>query len=168
MDDEIKISKIILKVAWQGALSFFIGAGLFYLAAPHSTDHGTMFIETFLLLSLVGLAFVIVTTLKFILKNKITFVCFVAFSAGVIITQYYYPISDRRVEPSVIVEQKIRMTLERENTNIKSIEVSTRAKRSFDLMRPKIWVVTVYTNDDSFYQKVYVKESLAGEFSISK
>jgi len=166
MDEEIKISKIILKVAWQGALSFFIGAGLFYLAAPHLTEHGII-IEGILLTFLVSLGFIIVTALKFILKNKITFVCFVAFSAGVITTQYYYPVRDRVEEPSAIVEQEIRELLQQEYTNIKSIEVSTRAKRSFDLLRPKIWVVTIYTNDDSYYQKVYVKQGLLGDFSLA-
>lgn len=161
-----KISKIILKVVWQGALSFFIGAGLFYLAAPHSTDQGTMFIETFLLISLVGLAFLIVTTLKFILKNKITFVCFVAFSAGVIATQKYYPVKDRVVEPSAIVEREIREVLESEFTNIAEIKINTRGKRSFDLLRPKIWVVIFYTNDDRSHKRVYVKQSLLGDFII--
>lgn len=166
MDDDYQISKIILKVVWQGVLSFLIGAGLFYLAAPHSTDHGTMFIESFLLFSLVGLAFLIVTTLKFILKNKITFVCFVAFSAGVIVTQKYYPIEDRKVEPTLVVEEEIRILLESKFDNIKEIKINTRAKRSFDLLRPKIWVVIFYTNDEPSHKRVYVKQGLLGDFVI--
>lgn len=166
MDDDYDISKIIFKVVWQGALSFFIGAGLFYLAAPHSTDQGTMFIETFLLFSLVGLAFLIVTTLKFILKNKITFVCFVAFSAGVIVAQKYYPVKDRVEEATPVVEEEIRVLLESKFDNIKNIKINARAKRSFDLLRPKIWVVIFYTNDEPSHKRVYVKQGLFGDFVI--
>ena len=165
MDDEIKILRIILKVVWQGALSFFIGAGFFYLAAPHSTEHGVIF-EAILLFSLVGLAFLIVTALKFILKNKITFVCFVAFSAAVIVTHKYYPIEDRKVEPSAIVEREIRDLLENQFPYTREIKINTRGKRSFDLLRPKIWTVIFYTNDDPSHKRVYVKQSLFGDFVI--
>lgn len=165
MDEDYNIPKIILKIVWQSVLSFLIGGVLFYLAAPHLTEHGII-IEAILLIFLVVLAFIIVTTLKFILKNKITFVCFVAFCAGVIVTQKYYPIRDRVVEPTTIVQEEVRTLLESKFENIKEIKINTRAKRSFDLLRPKIWVVTFYINDDPSHKGVYVKQSLFGDFVI--
>jgi len=93
-------------------------------------------------------------------------VCFVAFSAGVIVTQKYYPIKDRKVEPTPVVEEEIRVLLESKFDNIKEIKINTRAKRSFDLLRPKIWAVIFYTNDDPFHKRVYVKQGLLGDFVI--
>ncbi|MBD3668369.1 MAG: hypothetical protein HUJ16_10435 [Kangiella sp.] len=168
MEKERSIQRIVITVVWQSVLSLLIGIGIFYLAAPHSTDHGTLIIEPILLLILLCTGFVIAIALKFIFKNRVTFLCFVFYAAGVIGTQQYYPIQDRIEEPSPEVEKEIRIVLERQFGNIERISINNRGKRLFDLLRPKEWVVILYTEDDPHHKRLYIRESIFGKFSLIK
>ncbi len=131
----------------QACLALLVGAGVFYIAAPHSWGIGIFISEPIYAgISLVISQAILIPAALFLFKKKqkYFFTMFFFSSIGIVLVVFLYPSSSRFTLPSYSIQEDIMGSLH--ETDIPSalkVSFDYRTKRPFDLFVEHEWTVSV-------------------------
>lgn len=140
----------------QACLALLVGAGVFYIAAPHSWGLGAFYQE----LTYAGIAICIslmilvpVLLLLFRKKRKYFFSMPVFCFIGIALTIYLYPAPNRYLNPSDSLKNDIEQSLHEAGMPLSlRYTVHSRRKVAFDIFVEHKWEVTVWGRQSGKYQ----------------
>jgi|GEM_PF-2472856 len=138
--------------AIQACLALLVGAGVFYITAPHSWGLGIFIQEPiYAALSLaISQAILIPSILFFFKKKQKHLVSTFLFSfIGIVLMVFLYPSSKRLTLPSDSIREDIKASLHKK-TDMPAdlrIRVGYRTKQLFDFFAEHKWTVRISGND---------------------
>lgn len=156
----------------QAFIALLVGAGVLYIAAPHSWGVGVFIQEPIYTAISLGISLVILIPTGFIFfrkKQKYFFSMFFFSFIGIALVVYFYRAPDRYSYPSDSLEEDVRTLLYEAGMPLSlGFDIRNRRKVAFDLFVEHRWDVRVfgrgYNNHKNFY---YVERFGQGELQIS-
>lgn len=146
----------------QALISLLVGAGVFYISAPHSFGLGIYLQEPIYAGISLGISLVMLIPiwLIFFKRKKRYYGAAIIFSlVGIGLVSYFYPADERTYLASSTVKQKVYALLINEGMPPnRDFRIQIRQKLPFDLFAEHRWEVVVYGNNPINYQVVYYTE----------
>lgn len=156
----------------QAFIALLVGAGVFYIAAPHSWGVGVFIQEPIYAAISLGISLVILIPAGFIFfrkKQRYFFSMFFFSFIGIALVVHFYRAPDRYSYPSDSLEEEVRTLLYEAGMPLSlGFDIRNRRKVAFDLFAERRWEVEVhgrgYNNYVIYY---YVERFGVGELTTS-
>ncbi|WP_223668890.1 hypothetical protein [Kangiella shandongensis] len=146
----------------QAFMSLLVGAGVFYISAPHSWGIGVYIQEPiYIFLSLfITLAILIPACLIIFKHKRIYYGSVILFSfIGIVLVSYFYPAHERYSTPSDTIEADVSLLLKDEGmpSNVR-FKINLRKKVPFDLLSEHRWEGEISGSKSGTYLYFYYTE----------
>ncbi|ACV27162.1 hypothetical protein [Kangiella koreensis] len=132
----------------QALIALLVGAGVFYIAAPHSWGVGVFIQEPIYAAISLGISLVILIPTGLLLfrkKQKYFFSMFFFSFIGIALVVYLYRAPDRYSYPSDSLEEDVRALLYEAGMPLSlGFDIRNRRKVAFDVFAENRWEVEVY------------------------
>lgn len=156
----------------QAFISLLVGAGVFYIAAPHSWGIGVYLQEPIYAAISLGISLAILIPIGIIVfrkKKKYIFVMIFFSFIGIALVVNFYRAPDRYSYPSDSLKEDIRTSLYEAGMPLSlGFDVRNRRKVAFDLFAERRWEIKVFGRGFRNYKHFYYVERFGkGELLIA-
>ncbi|WP_223671186.1 hypothetical protein [Kangiella shandongensis] len=157
----------------QAVIALLVGAGVFYIAAPHSWGVGVFIQEPIYAAISLGISLVILIPIGFLLfrkKQKYFFSMFFFSFIGIALVVYFYQAPSRFTKPPEPIEEDILTALYKAGMPLNlNVSMGYRTKKPFDIFVEHSWTATVWGKDPLKHKTfTFVERFGKGELKISK